>query len=310
MYRAFYGPRNTVRHILHTGVRKHIEIEIGRTAMKKAADRLVEKCGASSSEHMVYFLTGQKYWYQTAFCLYSLQQYAPFPISGVFIDDGTFDRALCAQVRKSFPSSRIILKEEIAAQLDLVLPNDRFPTLRNRRLVYPHIRKLTDVHIFPTTNPKLVLDSDMLFFKRPAALIHWLEYPDHLLFLEDVVESYGYTRELMAQLSGQSAVPLRLNVGVAGMPSECISWDELETWTAELLFKEGSSYLQEQALTAMIAAKWPYAYLDSVNYKVCPRISDTSVPEILHHYVADSKYDYFVKGWKQIFQESGAASVV
>jgi hypothetical protein len=140
----------------------------------------------------------------------------------------------------------------------------------------------------------------MLFFKKPKQIMNWLQHPNELLFMKDIEESYGYSQTLMKELTGASEIPDKLNVGVAGIPSSKIDWEKLERWTGEMLKREGSSYLQEQALTAMIAANESYIFLDEQAYKVMPSIQGNTIPETLHHYVADSKYDCFVKGWKKI----------
>jgi hypothetical protein len=300
LYDIYYKPVGSVKRILKTGVRRNREMEAGRKEMILSAANLKEQCLPSVESYQVYFLTGKKYWYQTAFCLYSLQKQSELNISAVIVDDGSFDENLVQQVMRTFPSSTIIKKERIQELLDEKLPYHSFPVLRNRRIEYPHIRKLTDIHILPGSGPKLVLDSDMLFFHRPNALMQWLQDPKDLLFMKDVEESYGYTKELMRELCQGAPIPGKLNVGIAGMPSEKVDWQKLEWWTKQLLEREGSSYLQEQALTAMIAANEKYEFLDEESYKVLPKIQGSHIPEVLHHYVADSKYDYFVKGWKLV----------
>ncbi|RYG52723.1 MAG: hypothetical protein EOO01_06100 [Chitinophagaceae bacterium] len=140
----------------------------------------------------------------------------------------------------------------------------------------------------------------MLFFGEPTQLLNWLQRPTGLLFMRDTMESYGYSHRLMQALSKAKTIPERLNVGVAGLASSKICWDQLEFWTKEMLNQEGSSYLQEQALTAMIASQTDHCFLSEQAYKVLPAINGAEVAEILHHYVAESKYDYFVKGWRLI----------
>jgi hypothetical protein len=299
LYKFYHKPIQVLRDTLKTGVRRSAEITAGRKQMMSAAANLKEVVYPASARFDVYFLTGKKYWFQTAFCLHSLQQNAGINIHAFIIDDGSFDDDLEKDVKQQFPTTvSVVRSTTIQALLDEKLPETGFPVLRQRRIVYPHLRKLTDVHVLPGDGPKLVLDSDMLFFKKPIELLNWLSSPTKLLFMRDVEESYGYTNKLMAELTGTLTIPERLNVGVAGIPSKEINWQELELWTDELLKKEGSSYLQEQALTAMIAAGKEYTFLDEVHYKVLPAIKGSTIPEILHHYVADAKYDYFVKGWK------------
>ncbi|MEI6946651.1 hypothetical protein V9K67_05570 [Paraflavisolibacter sp. H34] len=300
LYKVYYQPVGAAKKILKTGIRRHLATEAGRKEMILAAESLRELSFPGAEAYSVYFLTGSKYWYQTAFCLYSLQRQSGRNIHACIVDDGSFDDALEHKVLTAFPSSVVVRKEALEKLLEEHLPARFFPVLRHRRLEYPHIRKLTDIHILPGRGPKLVMDSDMLFFHKPEALLQWLRHPRGLLFLKDSEQSYGYTTGLMQHLCQSPHLPSRLNVGIAGIPSEKVDWKELERWTAELQRREGTHYLQEQALTAMIAAREPYTFLSEKAYKVQPVIQGDPIPEVLHHYVADSKYDYFVKGWRKI----------
>jgi len=301
IYNLYHKPLGLLQTTLKTGVRRTAAINAGKKHMMVAASGLREVSYKEGPKYNVYFLTGKNYWYQTAFCLYSLQKNAGVNIHAFIIDDGSFDDGLEAQVARQFPSTTTVIRSsELRNLLDEKLPEKDFPVLRQRRIEYPHLRKLTDVHLLPGGGPKLVLDSDMLFFSQPVDLLNWLSKPNGLLFMKDVAESYGYTTRLMKELTGANDIPERLNVGVAGIASSTINWERLEQWTSELLKREGSSYLQEQALTAMIAANEIYTFLNADDYKVLPSINGSTIPEILHHYVAEAKYDYFVKGWKHI----------
>ncbi|RYY68270.1 MAG: glycosyl transferase [Chitinophagaceae bacterium] len=289
----------TIRATLKTGIKQTAAIRRGRKQMMQAANQLHEIRYPNDEQFTVYFLTGKKYWFQTAFCLYSLQLNAGVNIHATIVDDGSFDDELERKVKQQFPTTvDIVRSSQLLRYLDDKLPTNQFPVLRQRRIDYPHLRKLTDVHVLPGADRKLVLDSDMLFFHQPNELLNWFQAPGGFLFMRDVTESYGYTLDLMKELTGASSIPERLNVGVAGLTSSAIDWQKLEFWTKELLQREGSSYLQEQAVTAMLAAGKPTRFLDEHLYKVCPSITATTVAETLHHYVANSKYDYFVKGWK------------
>ena len=298
LYEAYYRPVSQIRKIMGTGIINSYKMEKDRKEMVKASNSLKEIKYNATPSFEVYFLTGKKYWYQTAFCLYSLQKQSQLNIQAVIVDDGSFDEALEQQVKEQFPSSKLIKKEQIEILLDEHLPESRYPTLRARRVEYPHLRKLTDIHILPGKDWKMVLDSDMLFFHKPNQLIQNLKKPDKMLFMEDVEDAYGYPVPFLRELSGVKSFPERLNVGITWMPSSSINWNELESWNKQTIEKMGTSYLQEQALTAMIAAGNEYELLPAGTYKVMPQINSCPVNEILHHYVADSKYDYFVKGWK------------
>ena len=147
---------------------------------------------------------------------------------------------------------RFVSRSEIERELDRHLPKARFPELRARRLTYPHLRKLTDIHCW-RRGWTLVLDSDMLFFREPRFLLDWLAAPASACHMLDALPAYGYSARLMEELAGHPIPPL-VNVGFCGLRSDAIDWDELERWCKELVAREGMSYFLEQAITAMLVA--------------------------------------------------------
>ena len=143
-----------------------------------------------------------------------------------------------------------------------------------------------------------MLDSDLLFFRRPEFLLDWLAAPDRPLHAVDCEESYGYSRALMEQLSG-APIPRLVNVGLCGLRSEAIDWDELEAWTAGLQARERTNYYLEQALVAMLAARQPCAVAPAKDYVTLPGRAEVLAPRaVMHHYVANAKRWYFRHGWR------------
>ena len=115
----------------------------------------------------LHLLTGDRFWYQTAFCLHSFARSARVPLRVELHDDGSIDGA-CAEKLGSLGSGVTIHPQgEIRERLERLLPASIFPVLRERWLNYPNLRKLTDVHL-GSTGWKLVMDSDMLFFRDPG----------------------------------------------------------------------------------------------------------------------------------------------
>jgi hypothetical protein len=101
--------------------------------------RPLETTGRESFE--VRFLTGAKYWYQTLFCAWSLQIRSPVQIRPVIYDDGTLTLEHVEHICRAIPWARTVWISSIESRLDKVLPAQRFPELRSRRLSYPHLRK-------------------------------------------------------------------------------------------------------------------------------------------------------------------------
>jgi hypothetical protein len=289
-----------MRRCLDEGALNLLRSHRGRREMECAAARLPASPISASREVQgtaLHFLTGRDYWYMTAFCAATLLRHAGHPLHIVIDDDGTLQARHVVQLRRILGTVDVRTAPEIAAALDKHLPTSSFPTLRARRLAYPHLRKLTDIHA-GNVGSCVVLDSDMLFWHRPDALLAWLEQPGEALCMTDCDDSYGYSFELMEQLAG-AVLPRRLNVGIVGMHSESIDWPLLERWTRELLEREGTTYYQEQALTAMLFARREANFLDSSRYVVKPGDAEARSPSAaLHHYVAESRHAYFQQAWR------------
>jgi hypothetical protein len=270
----------------------------GRCAMTAAALTLPPRPAPAQDAPQVHFLTGKKFWYQTAFCCWSLCRHAGRDFVPVFIDDGTFDDELRAEATRLFPGAKFLAAAECEARLDAHLPMEKFPALRRQRRSYIHLRKLTDAHA-GHHGWRVVLDSDMLFFRRPDALLAWLAAPDRPVHMLDVQNAYGYPEATLVTLAGR-ALPDRLNVGVCGLHSETIDWEKLEFWCARLLEQHGTSYYLEQALCALLLADSNPLRLPMDDYLIMPTESECRAPTAaLHHYVAESKRGYFRHAWRQ-----------
>jgi len=271
----------------------------GRLAMIEASRRLAPVDTPAPGSPEVCFLTGRRFWYQTAFCLWSLLRHVGGNFTPVFIDDGTLDASLRAECLRLFPGARVPSRDEIAARLETALPAARFPALRDRRLAYLHLRKLTDAHS-GLSGWRLVLDSDMLFFRRPAALLDWCAAPDRPVHMLDVQDAYGYPAATLETLAGRP-LPEKVNVGVCGLRSDDIDWEKLEWWCARLLALHGTSYYLEQALVALLLAGRETTRLPADDYLLMPGERECRSPTaVLHHYVAESKRGYFRHAWRHV----------
>lgn len=301
LYRLYYAPKAFLQTCLRKGtINMAIDYQ-ARLQMEAAAYKLQSvEVDALTNPLEIHFLSGKKFWYQTCFCAYSMVQHAETNLRPVIYDDGSLEKKYQDEIQRIFPDARFILKQEIQERLDECLPPSKFPYLRERRANYPNMRKLTDIHV-GSRGWKLVLDSDMLFFRSPTFLLNWLKSPQQLCHMVDVETSYGYSDALMSSLTG-AEIPERLNVGICGLNSEDIDWEQLEFWCKTTIEQEGTHYYQEQALTMMLMAGKPCAVAPAQDYIVMPKREEVIQPKaVLHHYVADSKPWYFRYGWKHVF---------
>ena len=308
VYRLYHQPVGLVRQsVREGGPWAQAQDRAGHAAMKLAAARLpplsAPPIGPAAE---IAFLSGPKYWHQTLFCFVSLQQQLPFRVTPVIYDDGAMDRPTETLIRRVVPWARFVSASETEQRLDALLPEGRFPALRGRRRGYPHLRKLTDIHI-GSDQFKLVADSDMLFFSRPAELEHWFAQPDWL-YMQDVATAYGYPADFLAKLAG-APVPEAINVGLYAVNGSEIDWDKVEHWCRRQIDEYGAQYVQEQALTAMLFARRSATVLPRKDYVVMPdRDEGQARTAVLHHYVDVSKRAYFRHNWRQIAAQAEAAA--
>lgn len=297
--RGFYQPWHQLRDSWRNGGPwQEKRTERGRLEMEAAAWKLPPPPAGTGAPLEVHLLTGRRFWYQTAFCLGTFAHHSGRPVAPVIYDDGTLTEEYRAPLRRLFPAARFVAQAEIIARLDAHLPASRFPVLRERWRNYPNIRKLTDVHA-GHGGWKLVLDSDLLFFHRPALLAHWLDQPARPLHAVDCETSYGYSRPLMNQLAGAPVLDL-INVGLTGLNGSELDWEKLEHWCATLIAREKTSYYLEQALIAMLVAGRECTIAPAAEYLTLPLPPETSeCRAVMHHYVAHSKRWYFQQNWRR-----------
>ena len=295
-------PTDELKRLQRWGPRAYLRCGAWAAQMEQAASQLPPLPAPTPGESRaleVWFLTGERFWYQTAFCAWSLARHSDRELVVHLVDDGSLKAQHEQQLRRLFPVGITRWKHQVALDLDLNLPVDQFPVLRQRWSDYINIRKLTDIHL-ATSGIKLVLDSDMLFFQRPDELLSWWDQPSQPCLMTDCEASYGYSRPLMEELAGAPIPPL-LNVGICGLASEWIDWQELEHWCRILVEREGTSYFLEQALVAMFAARSAPSVMPSSSYMTYPtRQQAVAGDGILQHYVADSKPWYFGEAWKPL----------
>ena len=274
--------------------------ERGRIEMSEAARSLAPLSkGTDAHAVTLHLLTGQKFWYQSAFCLFSFARHAQSSLNVELYDDGTINEDLLGQIKSLVPHARVHAQSEILARLNEYLPEEQFPALRERWRNYPNIRKLIDPHL-GSSGWKLVIDSDVLFFRRPDFVLEWLRKPTMPLHAVDCRESYGYPRPLLQSLAGAQIPPL-VNVGLCGLRSEDLNWHELEHWCSQLTVKSRPSYYLEQALVAMLAARQPCAVAPATDYVTLPQPPEaTECRAVMHHYVAESKRWYFQRNWRLV----------
>jgi hypothetical protein len=250
--------------------------------------------------------------HQTLFCIYSFCKFLTEEERSQFAyrvyDDGSLSPALFQTVRERFPFVEIVPYTEMLAKVKAKLPVKDFPYLHTKLKLYPIIYKLVFVHLFGK-GPQPILDSDMLFVRRPDELIDWIKSMDSLrdetFYIQDLGRYYGYSDVLMESIAGPK-LPAMINGGLYILQSEKIDFAEIESLIRELEEAEGSQYYLEQALIAILASRYKKQVTASKSrYIVGPSKEDVHEQKgVLHHFVNTSKEFYFKEGWRKAIEGS------
>jgi hypothetical protein len=293
------------RHIWREGWEWHYHFWKGRRDMIRALATLPVPTTPAGASLELHYLTGRRYVPLTTVSLLSAQATFGRPVIPVLYDDGTLDNAATAPLTRLFPAARVVRSAMIGEALDRVLPVERFPCLRQLRLSYIHLRKLTDIHASPGPDWRLVLDSDVFFFRRPAQLLDLVQRPAwcHMV---DCQQSYDAPQPLLETLAGVALHP-RVNVGLCHLQATALDWPFIESCAATILARHGFTYYLEQALAAILMAQARATPLSAEDYLVYPSRKQGREPEqVALHYVDRSFLLLYRYGWRQVLSQSAA----
>lgn len=300
-YLLYFAPRGA----LEKGLWKTLRGVWGRRQMQRALPdfSLPEPPAAKTAPELpIHFLIGARYLPEACLVSHSLAWAAQQPIAAHFYDDGTLTPADCDFLRSKLPRARFTLIGEINDRLAAVLPGEKFPCLRKLRPAYPHIRKLTDIHLFPG-EWKLVSDADVLFFNHPTQLLAHVAAHE-AAHMVDIQPSYGVPLAALERLAG-CPVHEKVNVGLCHLRTPDIDWDFVEHCAATLLAEHGFTYYLEQALTAILLARARAKPLPTDAYVVYPDAATARRADCAAiHYVDGSRSYYYDFAWRQVLARS------
>jgi len=299
-YQLYFRPLSKLRDIRQAGGwAAHQRTRRGEAEMKRGCYRIRPAQRFSSTPPLEpFFLTGSHYWHQTFWCAYSLQQVSGRPVVPTLVDDGSLEEEHLSPFRANFPEVRLVSIKTTEENLDRVLPRKYFPGLRTWREKHPLLRKLTDVFL-AREEGGILLDSDMLFFRKPEFLLDRFDRITRPCCMQDVHTAYGFSRGLLNALAS-GPIPEKANIGILGLPNHSLNPEELEKWLAHCIAREGRVYNLVQALCALhfsragvdVAPKSDYVVIDQ-----SPR--DWQPDAALYHFVAKAKPLYFQLAWKR-----------
>lgn len=147
----------------------------------------------------------------------------------------------------------------------------------------------------------LQIDSDVLFFRRPQALLDWSdERSEQPLFIQDAGESFDVTFS-ECDRHFQCRPYERVNLGLAALPRSIYQPDRFEAWLRTPPLLGAVTFLKPQNLAAIAAAALTHGSRGGV-LPAGYQMADSNPPDgnsVARHYVGRVRSLFFTQGIPQ-----------
>jgi len=207
----------------------------------------------------IHVLTSIDDWLNLLWALKTLYHWSGCRYALCIHDDGTLTPAVCGHLRTAFPKARIILRAESDARLGPMLAD--YPRCREFRALNKLSLKVFDFHAYLEADRLFLIDSDILFFAAPTALLALVGDPAAVFNTLNKDWRHGYSIEMedVRALLDFTFPPL-INAGLGLLHRGSVRFD----WVEEFLVLPGimsQSHQIEQTLTALCSARFGYRML-------------------------------------------------
>lgn len=203
-------------------------------------------------------------------------------------EDGTVGPEARGCIENLLPDATFVSRGEADARAGSVLRD--FPLCLSQRSKHNLFLKFSDFAAFAPEKRFIVLDSDVIFFRRPAKILEWLGSGSMDAFYnEDTKEKYCIPRDRIADALGIDLWP-RFNSGLLLLPRAAIDFSLAERLLAAFESTAHHPQFFEQTLYALMASAWgrggplPAEYEISWGYL-------KKRGAVCRHYVGEFKHD-------------------
>lgn len=253
----------------------------------------------SNSNINVVMFCGKREFYEGIASLYSFYKLSSKKYSLFWFDDGTLTEVKVNALKCIFPNSTIIRSSKADKEVTDWLSSNNLSALLQLRRELIFGRRLTDIFYYLNGKSVLLLDSDVLFLRRPDFLLYNLEKFEsnaicNWLYNLDIRQSYCTSVSNINKLITGHIVK-KFNTGLFFFEAKISDLFYLEKVNKSGLMIE-DLYYWEQTLFAILATKHKAKPLPE-NYDVHFRHSgkDKSPNNVIcRHYCSDSR-SYFYR---------------
>lgn len=246
----------------------------------------------------IHVLTSEQDWLNLLWALRSFYWSTKRKYGLVVHDDGTLTDEALTEITRQYPGVRLIAKQEAEARVAETLRP--YPVCTEFRKKNKLSRKLFDFRTFLQSDRMLLLDSDVLFFKPPSALLQRIEDPNYRFnsVNQDVSDAYTVTKELAQERFGIT-IPPRFNSGLGLIHRDSMRLDWMEEFLSEPKI-HGHFWRIEQTCYMLFSTRFGYQPLPP-EYDV--NLTDPTGEKPSRHYVGAIRHLMYAEGMARLIRE-------
>ncbi len=203
-------------------------------------------------------------------------------------DDGSLTQEDIDEVNRHAPGVEVISRAR--ADTDLAQWLEKYPRCLTNRSRHNWFLKFFDCAHYASYENYMVLDTDVIFFKRPTEILEWMRTcPTSCHFMKDARETYASPRELIRErmkLDLWEAV----NSGICLMPKKAVDLDLAEHFLEQIADDARHYIFLEQTLFAVAGAAIGEGGTLPATYEISWNIRRNPAG-IARHYVGNIKHD-------------------
>ncbi len=254
--------------------------------------------GLTDARCEIHVLTSKNDWLTLLWGLHSFFSVTDHRFRLCIHEDGSLPEEAVDTLRKHFPDGRVIRRTEADALAKSRLKDH--PRCRAFRNFHPLALKVFDFNFFLESDRMFILDSDILFFQEPVALLSTLLDDGQRANALNLDWDYGYSlpeERIRGRLSAYPFIP-RINSGLGLIHKESIPLD----WAEEILDDPdifNRPHCVEQTIIALCSARHGFTPLPD-EYSVRLKARDA---EPVKHYTSPIRHLLYGQGIADLLNE-------
>lgn len=253
----------------------------------------------ADSDVSVHLLVSSKTWHAGVLAAISFEFFTKRRWQLFIHEDGSVSDSARRQIEKVFPGVHFISRPDSEELMKQYLRS--YPTCQALRQEHNLFLKFFDLPAFASGTRMILLDSDVIFFKKPQEILEWVDaQSQECWYNEDTKEKYCIPRYELEPKLGINFWP-KFNSGLVLMPLGAISLPLAERLL--VTFKETAHHPQffEQTLYALMASASNQGGALPATYEISWGLL-RSPHSICRHYVGAFKHDLlYIEGVSTLF---------